>query len=139
MTRPRLLAPQLWTLLAVAPTALAVGCALFQNLDSSPYRLVDAGVDCGADAECPAFDLTCTDVCSSDQVCCVTVPAKGSPTKLCTASSACASTAGGGLSFAFCSTSADCTSASCVPQTCTIGELTVRINACGQVPTCSVP
>jgi hypothetical protein len=140
LKRPGLPAPRAWTLLLAAGAAvLATGCALFQDLDSSPYQLVDAGgVDCGADVACPKLSLGCTPPCPSDApVCCVTVPSKGPPVPTCTATSSACTTAQGGLSVALCTQSSDCSSGTCVSQTCTFGGIQGTVQACGTVATCT--
>jgi hypothetical protein len=139
LKRPGLPAPRAWTLLlAAAATLLATRCALFQDLDSSPYQLVEAGVaDCGADVACPKLSLSCDPACASDEpVCCVTVPSTGPPVPTCKATSSACTSPQGGLSVALCTQNSDCTSPTqCVSQTCQ--GLQGTIQSCGIIPTCT--
>jgi hypothetical protein len=126
-------------LLSAAAFALATGCALFQNLDSSPYQEVEAGVLCseagggnGNDAgSCGLLQVTCDPQCDTDAVCCVVPTAAGVLNGTCTSVSACGGP--GVLAFALCRQGSDCTDGgACIAQACN----GVAVHACVLVPGC---
>ncbi len=131
------------TVLASA-CALSTGCALFADLNSDPYSLVDAGAgggQCGADAStdasCPlVFSAgACAASCPSTQVCCASATSTGTVTGQCLDPSTCANQI---TSTALCSAgSSQCPGGDpCITQTCTFMGLPATVNACMLIPSC---
>jgi hypothetical protein len=128
-------------LLFAAALAFSAGCALFQDLDSSPYRLVDAGSDagaCGADGSCPTGSTACQSAtdCSSGQVCCASLNPQTGATVSCVDGVA-ACTGMGSLAVQLCTTDMECPNdGPCTKQTCAFGGSSISLEACSTVPFC---
>jgi hypothetical protein len=112
------------------------GCAIVADLDSSGYRLADAGdargVGCDADAMCSALSLGCVAAkdCAVGQICCLALTSSSSASVACEMGSTC--------SFAqLCQTDVECPGAQCISQQCSFGGPVFTFHACGNVLTCS--
>jgi hypothetical protein len=128
-------------LLFATSLAFSAGCALFQDLDSAPYRLVDAGSDagaCGADGACGAGSTAChsSDDCSPGQVCCASLNPQTGATVSCVDGVA-ACTGMGSLAVQLCATSTECGNGGpCTMQTCAFNGSSISLTACSTVPFC---
>jgi hypothetical protein len=129
-------------LVAIAALALSASCQLFQDLDSAPYRLFDAGVEggtCDPDSSvgCAAAQLCqSANDCMPGQVCCAALTTKNGTNVSCVASAAvCASM--GSLAVQLCATDDECgTGGSCTTQTCSVAGMAATLKACSVVPFC---
>jgi hypothetical protein len=124
-------------LLAAAGWALSSGCALFEDLSSDPYRLVEAGPGkgCSGDGGCTSVTIACTPNCSIGLVCCISPGLDSSVSGACVAPSACSTES----SFQLCESADECEGGSCITQTCTFNG-TLEVRACTTIPFfCSTP
>jgi hypothetical protein len=128
-------------LLFATALAFSAGCALFQNLDSGPYRLADAGSDagaCGADGACDIGSTACQSSadCSPGQVCCASLNPQTGATVSCVDGVA-ACTGMGSLAVQLCAMAAECGNGGpCKTQTCAFGGASISLAACSPVPFC---
>jgi hypothetical protein len=120
--------------------AAGAGCALFYDLGTGGYSLAsDGGTgagDCGADAACPSFVVSCLGAgdCDAGMVCCLALEGGAALG----AQSACSvGPCGGPVPVQLCRTSTECTQGSCVLQTCAVGTNTAEIGACGLQAFCT--
>jgi hypothetical protein len=111
------------------------GCA-FVTGSTDGYQL-DAGTSasCAGDATCAALLLECVSAadCTSEagpQVCCLAPSTSGVITTCSTAPCP-------ALGAQLCKISTECTGESCIAQHCMLGDASVRIQACGNLPICS--
>jgi hypothetical protein len=126
-----------WSALAAAATVLLGACAIFQDLDSSPYTLVDAGSEGGAcvpDSGNTSLAIGCNPPCSGDDFCCVTPSATGMPTTACKPGAQCGAES---LSIALCNACECPIGTTCASQTCTFSGFPFEVKACGSIPSCS--
>jgi hypothetical protein len=125
-----------WSALTAGALVLVASCALFQDLDSSPYHLADAGSEggaCVADSGKTSLAIGCDPPCSGGDFCCVTPAGTGMPTTACMPAAQCGSES---LSVALCN-GCECPSGTtCTTQTCSFTG-PVPVNACGMIPTCT--
>lgn len=128
-------------LLFAAALALSAGCALFQDLDGSPYRLADAGSDaaaCGADGACPTGSTACQSQadCGPGQVCCASLNPQTGATVSCVDGVA-GCTGMGSLAVQLCHSATECgNGGSCTMQTCAFNGSSTTLEACSTVPFC---
>jgi hypothetical protein len=127
-------------LLFATALAFSAGCALFQNLDSGPYRLADAGSDaaaCGVDGACDIGSTACqsTDDCGPGQACCASLNPQSGFTVMCVDSVG-ACTGMGRDAVQLCAKAAECGGSPCMMQTCTFNGASISISACSSVPFC---
>jgi hypothetical protein len=133
--------PEVRFLLFATALAFCAGCALFQDLDGSAYRLADAGSDagaCGADGACPTGSTACqsADNCSPGQVCCASLNPQTGATVSCVDGVA-GCTSMGSLAVQLCHAATECGNGGpCMTQTCAFGGSTVSLEACSTVPFC---
>jgi hypothetical protein len=123
---------------ALAGASQASGCALFEDLDSGPYKAIDAGTQAcgsrdGGDGGCIA--LTCESAldCADGQVCCLSITSATSVGTGCMSPSDCT---GANASVILCSTSFECGNTQCIKQQCTFGSLSLPLHACAPIPGC---
>jgi hypothetical protein len=135
------LRPQALSLLFATALALSTGCALFQDLDSTPYSLVDAGSEagvCGADGACATGSMACKSAidCSPGQVCCASLnPQTGANVSCVDGVAAC--TGMGSIAVQLCAATPECGNGGpCTTQTCVFGNSTLTLEACSPVPFC---
>jgi hypothetical protein len=123
--------------------AFPAGCALFQDLDSAPYSLAEAGVEGGAcapdaAADCAPVPALCQSAadCTPGQVCCAALAPQSGATVSCVANAA-ACTSMGNLAVQLCATAAECGNGGpCTTQSCSSAGKTVSLAACSTIPFC---